>query len=98
MRPPRSDGWHPGHGFQGRLRRSENFTELQAAKAARLRAAQVLATDPYVPDVSLSPLEDVLRDSEILIVGAPHSIYRSLDLDGRDVVDIWDVTGKGIRL
>ena len=31
-------------------------------------------------------------------LGAPHREYRSLDLDGREVVDIWNATGGGIRL
>jgi len=39
----------------------------------------------------------VLRESDVLVVGAPHRAYRELELDGREVVDIWGVTGP-IRL
>ena len=60
--------------------------------------AVVLATDPYVPDDQLTPLEDVLARSEILILGTPHVAYRSLDVGGRDVVDVWGAMGAGIRL
>jgi len=56
--------------------------------------ARVLCTDPYVPDARLVPLERVLEESEILIVGAPHRQYRDLDLRGRDVVDIWGALGE----
>ena len=44
------------------------------------------------------PLDEVLERSEILVIGAPHRAYRSLDLAGREVVDIWNATGGGIRL
>ena len=60
--------------------------------------ARVLCTDPYVPDERLVPLSDVLRDSEIMIIGAPHREYRDLALDGKDVIDVWGATGAGIRL
>jgi UDP-N-acetyl-D-mannosaminuronic acid dehydrogenase len=60
--------------------------------------ADVLCTDPYVPDDRLVSLDEVLAGAEILILGAPHRAYRSLDVGGRDVVDIWGAMGEGIRL
>jgi len=60
--------------------------------------AEVLASDPYVRDDRLVPLDDALARSEILILGAPHNVYRSLEVAGRDVVDIWGAMGGGIRL
>lgn len=59
--------------------------------------ARVLCTDPYVQDDRLVPLETVLSEADTLIVGAPHRAYRALDLDGREVVDVWGALG-GIRL
>ena len=60
--------------------------------------ARVVCTDPYVVDDRLESLECVLETSDILVLGAPHAAYRSLDVGGRDVVDIWGVMGRGIRL
>jgi hypothetical protein len=48
-------------------------------------------------DETFEPLDKVLNDSEVLVIGAPHRAYRDLELDGREVVDIWGVTGP-IRL
>lgn len=62
------------------------------------KGARVLCTDPYVQDDRLRPLEEVLAVAEILVLGAPHKAYRGLDVGGRDVVDVWGVTGQGIRL
>ncbi len=60
--------------------------------------AEVLCTDPYVVDDRLVPLEQVVADSDIIILGVPHQAYRGLQLGGRDVVDIWGALGDGIRL
>ena len=62
------------------------------------KGATVLCTDPYVADDRLLPLEKVLADSDLLVLGAPHRAYQGLDVGGRDVVDVWGVTGQGIRL
>jgi UDP-N-acetyl-D-mannosaminuronic acid dehydrogenase len=59
--------------------------------------AHVLCTDPFVSDPRLLPLEEVLTDAEILVIGAPHELYKRTDLGGRQVVDIWGVV-DGINL
>ncbi len=61
--------------------------------------ATVLCTDPYVVDDRLVPVERVVAESEIIVLGVPHKAYRGLTFDGhRDVVDIWGALGDGIRL
>ena len=60
--------------------------------------ARVLATDPYVDDDRLETLDCVLRESQVLVLGAPHKAYRGLDVGGKDVVDVWGAMGAGIRL
>src|SRR6185503_9608475 len=60
--------------------------------------ATVLCTDPYVEDDRLVPLDNVLGESEILVLGAPHAPYRSLAINGKDVIDVWGVLGEGIQL
>jgi len=62
------------------------------------KGALVLCTDPYVRDQRLLPLDKVLDEAEILVLGAPHKEYRGIEIGGRDVVDVWGVTGQGIRL
>jgi UDP-N-acetyl-D-mannosaminuronic acid dehydrogenase len=60
--------------------------------------AEVLATDPYVQDERLQPLEHVLEASDILILGVPHRAYVGLPIGGTDVVDVWGAMGGSIRL
>jgi UDP-N-acetyl-D-mannosaminuronic acid dehydrogenase len=78
--------------------------DLRASLSYKLRkllgwaGARVLCTDPYVVDDRLVPIERVVAESEIVILGAPHRAYRGLDVGGKDVVDIWGALGEGIRL
>jgi UDP-N-acetyl-D-mannosaminuronic acid dehydrogenase len=66
-------------------------------KLAAFKGARVLCTDPFIHDASFVPVEKVLADSDVLIIAAPHKAYTKLQLKGRDVIDIWGITGP-IRL
>jgi UDP-N-acetyl-D-mannosaminuronic acid dehydrogenase len=53
-------------------------------------ARDVLATDPLVTvDPDLLPLDEVIARSDILILCTPHSVYKTADLKGKPVVDVW---------
>ncbi|MEO8273733.1 MAG: nucleotide sugar dehydrogenase [Chloroflexota bacterium] len=60
--------------------------------------ATVSCTDPYVQDSRLVSIDEVLRTSDILVLGAPHRAYQALDIHRKDVVDVWGLLGGGIRL
>jgi UDP-N-acetyl-D-mannosaminuronic acid dehydrogenase len=36
------------------------------------------------------PLEEVLARSDILIMCTPHRIYKTLELGGKPILDVWD--------
>jgi UDP-N-acetyl-D-mannosaminuronic acid dehydrogenase len=67
-------------------------------KLLQWAGADVLCTDPYVVDERLVSLDEVLANSDILVLGAPHRAYRTLDLEGREVVDVWGARQAGINL
>ena len=55
------------------------------------RAGTVLCTDPYVTsDPDLLPLEDVLAQADVLVVGAPHPEYHGLVV-AQPFADVWGV-------
>jgi UDP-N-acetyl-D-mannosaminuronic acid dehydrogenase len=64
----------------------------------KFKAAAVLCTDPYVTsDPTLLPLDEVIVQSDLLVVGAPHPEYRRLVFD-KPAADIWDILGQGVRI
>lgn len=59
-------------------------------KILKYKARKVLTADPYVTtDPDLLPVEQVIEQSDILVLCAPHTAYQNLDLCGKPVVDIW---------
>jgi|CXWL01.1.fsa_nt_gi UDP-N-acetyl-D-mannosaminuronic acid dehydrogenase len=60
-------------------------------KLLALESPRVLATDPFVTDRSLVPLEQVLAEAQVLFVATPHACYRSLRIPaGTLTIDIWN--------
>lgn len=65
-------------------------------KVLQFKSKQVLTTDPYVTsDAELIPLNEVVRQSDILVLCVPHNQYKGLDALGKPVVDIWGMLGNG---
>lgn len=64
-------------------------------KLLRVPARHVLTTDPFVKnDPSLLPLDEVIARSDVLVVCVPHTVYKTLDLGDKPVVDIWNIYRK----
>jgi UDP-N-acetyl-D-mannosaminuronic acid dehydrogenase len=62
-------------------------------------AREVLTTDPFVTaDPDLLPFDDVVARSDILILCTPHDIYRTADLKGKPVIDVWGMLEKRFQL
>ena len=59
----------------------------------RFRAKEVLCTDPFVAsDPELVPLEEVVENSDVLVVGTPHREFGSISTT-KPIVDIWGLFG-----
>ena len=75
--------------------------DIRSSLAYKLRkllvfdCLEVRCTDPYVSDNRLVDLETVLDKSDLLIIGAPHTLYKELKFD-KPVIDIWNFFGDGV--
>jgi UDP-N-acetyl-D-mannosaminuronic acid dehydrogenase len=59
-------------------------------KLLQVEAREVLCSDPYVRDPTLVPAEEAIRHADVVVIGAPHSVYRELRIPPTKVlVDIW---------
>ena len=86
-----------GMAFKGESDDQRASLSYKLRKLAAFKGARVICTDPFISDPTFEPLDKVISESDLLIVGAPHHAYRNLELNGHDVVDIWGITGP-IRL
>jgi UDP-N-acetyl-D-mannosaminuronic acid dehydrogenase len=61
-------------------------------KVLSAQARAVLTTDPFVNpdrDPELRTLGEVIQGSDLMILCAPHNIYRQADFQGKPVFDLW---------
>ncbi len=64
----------------------------------QFKSKQVLCSDPYVRvDPELVPLERVLAEADLLVIGAPHPEYRDLEVRV-PIVDITNLRAQGSRV
>jgi UDP-N-acetyl-D-mannosaminuronic acid dehydrogenase len=66
-------------------------------KILLVEANEVLCSDEYIRDDRFLPAAELIRRSDIAIIGAPHKAYKSMDYKGTIVVDVWNhvpSTGK----
>jgi UDP-N-acetyl-D-mannosaminuronic acid dehydrogenase len=86
-----------GMAFKGESDDPRASLSYKLRKLAAFKGARVLCTDPFIHDESFVSLDRVLAESDLLVIAAPHRSYRQLDVKGREVVDVWGITGP-IRL
>lgn len=65
------------------------------AQFLELECKKLYCSDEFIKHDSFVPKEKLVRECDIIIVGAPHSAYRKLNLSKKYVVDIWNFFGKG---
>ncbi|HEX6872115.1 MAG TPA: UDP binding domain-containing protein, partial [Micromonosporaceae bacterium] len=66
-------------------------------KVLAVKAREVLCTDPYVVRDGFLPLDEVLRQADLLVIGAPHRQYRGLATE-LPIADVWGITDTGTRV
>ena len=86
-----------GMAFKAESDDSRSSLAYKLKRLLKFSAKNVLCTDPFVKDSSLLTLEQVLQDSDLLIIGAPHKRYLQID-SRKPVVDIWNIRGEGSLL
>ena len=65
-------------------------------KIFEIEAHQVFCSDVYLDEPGFIPPEELVRLADIIILAAPHSQYKQLDIDSDKIlVDIWNFFGRG---
>ncbi len=83
-----------GMAFKGESDDSRDSLSYKLRKILDLEARRVLSTDPYVQDPTLKPLEQVIDDSDLLVIATPHRQYATLTLT-KPTIDIWNILKDG---
>jgi UDP-N-acetyl-D-mannosaminuronic acid dehydrogenase len=79
-----------GMAFKGESDDTRESLSYKLRKLLTVEAKEVLCTDPYVTDPRLVKLEDAVKKADIIVLGAPHGVYRDLRFPpGKAVIDVW---------
>jgi UDP-N-acetyl-D-mannosaminuronic acid dehydrogenase len=82
-----------GASFKGGSDDIRSSLSYKLKRILTFKARRVLMTDPYVTvDPDLVPLDQVLGESDVLIVATPHPEYRSITTS-KPVADVWNILG-----
>lgn len=86
-----------GMAFKGDSDDPRESLSYKLKKILEIEAFEVLCTDPFVKDSALVDLDTTMLKSDILILATPHSVYRTVNVEGTSkvLVDIWNFFGKG---
>jgi UDP-N-acetyl-D-mannosaminuronic acid dehydrogenase len=84
-----------GMAFKGESDDNRSSLAYKLKRILKFKSGGVLTCDPYVKnDSELVSLEQVIAESDILIISAPHLRYKDFQTD-KPVIDIWNLRGDG---
>jgi UDP-N-acetyl-D-mannosaminuronic acid dehydrogenase len=87
-----------GMAFKGESDDIRSSLAYKLKRILRFKAKRVLTHDPFVTvDRELDPLETVLAESDLLIIAAPHAMYRDVQATA-PIIDIWNLRDRGVRI
>ncbi|MEI7805980.1 MAG: nucleotide sugar dehydrogenase [Hyphomicrobiales bacterium] len=79
-----------GMAFKANIDDTRSSLSYKLKKALMSSAREVLTADPFVTtDPAILPLDVVVERSDLLILCTPHTAYKTADLKGKPVVDVW---------
>ncbi len=86
-----------GMAFKGNSDDERESLSYKLKKALMIEAKKVLCSDPLVKDNRLISAEELVKKSDIIIIGATHSEYKKLKLNfkTKTIVDMWNFFGLG---
>lgn len=68
-------------------------------KILQLEARQVLCSDVYIRDEGMIPAEQLVAESDVIVVGAPHREYAALRIPQHKIlVDVWNFFERGTAI
>jgi UDP-N-acetyl-D-mannosaminuronic acid dehydrogenase len=80
-----------GMAFKAESDDKRDSLSFKLKKLVEVEALEVLCTDPYLKESSFVPLQVAIAKADIIIIGAPHNVYRDIEIpDGKAVVDPWN--------
>jgi UDP-N-acetyl-D-mannosaminuronic acid dehydrogenase len=87
-----------GMAFKGGSDDKRDSLSYKLKRLLKMKAKRVMCADPYIKeDPELSPVDEVIKESDLIIVATPHAEYRDIRSDV-PTVDICNLMGQGVKI
>jgi len=86
-----------GMAFKGGSDDPRESLAYKLRKILSLKARETLCTDPHIKDERFVPLDEVLAKADLLVIACPHQEYTKLET-ATPIVDMWGLTGQGVKV
>jgi UDP-N-acetyl-D-mannosaminuronic acid dehydrogenase len=83
-----------GMAFKGDNDDTRESLAFKMKKLLALECKKVICSDPYVKTAGLVSLEEALETADLIVIGAPHTVYKSLN-PSQPTLDPWNHLGRG---
>jgi UDP-N-acetyl-D-mannosaminuronic acid dehydrogenase len=85
-----------GMAFKADIDDIRDSLSYKLIKLLSFHSAKVSCSDEFVRDASFVSKEELIRDSDIIIVGTPHSAYKTISIpENIHLVDLWGIIQNG---
>ena len=87
-----------GMAFKADIDDIRDSLSFKLGKILRFHGTKVYYSDEYAKNPDFVSKEELINSSDVVIIGVPHSAYKSLIIpENTEVVDLWGVTKKEER-
>jgi UDP-N-acetyl-D-mannosaminuronic acid dehydrogenase len=86
-----------GMAFKADVDDTRSSLAYKLRKLLLFKCKEVLISDPFVKDERLVSQDTLLKCSDLLILGAPHGVYKDLQTD-KEIIDIWGLRRNGVLI
>ena len=85
-----------GMAFKPNIDDRRESLSYKLKKILTFESKKLLCSDVYIEDPGFVTTAELVRQCDIIIVGTPHREYRELTIpEGKTLIDIWNMSGKG---
>lgn len=87
-----------GMAFKANVDDPRDSLAYKLRKILSFETQNILCSDVYIQEPDFVSTEELIRRSDIIIIGCPHKEYKELQIEGRVVVDVWNIFNKGCQI
>jgi len=84
-----------GMAFKANIDDKRESLSYKLKKILEIEAGKVLCSDEYIHEEGFVTADELIKNSDIIILGAPHKKYKDLIIKDKILVDVWNFYGKG---